>query len=112
MGAPLLLGGLPLGRVARTLSYAEGAPSSVFEGGSCVWALLVDHQIHRKQPLPILKVETPTAPWPILGVLHQTANYRIGVHVVQFLLHFSRTVDIEVIESLLPEGLTFFVRLR
>ena len=26
-------------RVARTLSYAEGAPSSVFEGGSCVWVL-------------------------------------------------------------------------
>ena len=25
--------------MARTLSYAEGAPSSVFEGGSCVWVL-------------------------------------------------------------------------
>jgi hypothetical protein len=40
-------------------------------------------------------------------VLHQAANYRIGVHVVQFLFHFSRTVDVEVIESLLPEGLPF-----
>lgn len=27
------------GRVARTLSYAEGAPSSGFEGGSWVWVL-------------------------------------------------------------------------
>ena len=25
--------------MARTLSYAEGAPSSVFEGGSWVWVL-------------------------------------------------------------------------
>ena len=28
-----------VGRVARALSYAEGAPSSVFEGGSWVWVL-------------------------------------------------------------------------
>jgi hypothetical protein len=28
-------------RVAGTLSYAEGAPSSVFEGGSCVWVLSI-----------------------------------------------------------------------
>jgi hypothetical protein len=37
---------------------------------------LVDHQIHRKQSFPVLKVETPTAPWPILRVLHQAANNR------------------------------------
>ena len=30
---------IEFGRVARTLSYAEGAPSSGFEGGSCVWVL-------------------------------------------------------------------------
>jgi len=29
------------------------------------------------------------------------------VYVVQFLFHFSRTVDVEVLESLLPEGLPF-----
>jgi hypothetical protein len=68
---------------------------------------LVDHQIHRKQSFPVLKVETPAAPGPILRVLHQAANDRIGVHVVQFLFHFSRTVDVEVIESLLPEVLPF-----
>jgi len=68
---------------------------------------LVDQQIHRKQSFPVLKVETPAAPWPILRVLHQAANYRIGVHVVPFLFHFSRTVDIEGLESLLPEGLPY-----
>ena len=103
------------GRVAWTPSYAEGAPSSVFEGGSWFGFSLVDHQINRKQSYlhglywisAVLKVETPAAPWPILRVLHQAANYRIGVHIVQFLFHFSRTVDVEVIESLLPEGLPF-----
>jgi hypothetical protein len=27
------------GQVARILSYAEGAPSPIFEGGSWVWVL-------------------------------------------------------------------------
>jgi hypothetical protein len=83
-----------IGRVARTLSYAEGAPSSGFEGGSCVWVL------SSRSPNPseaivsartfwislVLKVETPTAPWPILRVLHRAANDRIGVHVAHLRL--------------------------
>ena len=52
---------------------------------------LVDHQTDRKQSYPhglcwispVLKVETPAAPWPILRVRYQAANDRIGVHVVQ-----------------------------
>ena len=61
--------------------------------------------------MPVVAPIQATSSVVFMGELYwnkrRAANDRIGVHVVQFFFHFSRTVDVEVLESLLPEGLPF-----
>src|SRR6266404_5508891 len=57
---------------------------------------------------PSLPGMRPTAPRPVLRMLHQLTDHRIRVHVIQFLAFLSGTINIEVIKSRLPECRRFF----
>src|SRR5271167_3116634 len=57
-------------------------------------------------------VISPTTPRPILWMLHQSANHRIRVHVIQFLLLLSVAVHVEIVKSRLPEGSQRFSHLH
>jgi hypothetical protein len=66
--------GLSVMRRVRRPRFLRAGPGFGFS--------LVDQQIHGERCFAVLKVETPAAPGPIFGVLHQAANDGIGVHVV------------------------------
>ena len=69
--------------------------------GSSLPALL--HEIYRNQPLSLLRIIRPTAPRPIFRALHQSPDYRIRKHIVQFFLHFPGTVYMKIVKSCLPK---------
>jgi hypothetical protein len=54
-------------------------------------------------------VKRPTAPWPILRMLHQLSRYRVRVHVFELLANFLLAPHIEVIKSGLPETRKTFI---
>ena len=83
-------------------SYTEGAPPLGCKGGS--WAsprsfLLHVHHQHRAPA----GIKTPTAPCPILRMLHQSTHHRIRVHVIQLLFPLPLAIHIEIVKSRLPE---------
>jgi len=49
----------------------------------------------------------PTAPRPVLRMLHQLSLHRIGVHVFQLLFQLFLAPHIEIIKSPLPKGRFF-----
>src|ERR1700752_1259382 len=55
------------------------------------------------QPILAIRVRSVTAPLPVVGLLHQTSDHRIPVHVFQLLHLFALTPHIEVIKPALPE---------
>jgi hypothetical protein len=67
-------------------------------------AVLSD-SVHVNQSSLSFGIKPPTAPRPIFRVFHQSANHRVAVHVIQFFLHLSAAVHVEVIKSRLPECL-------
>src|ERR1700723_3695280 len=54
------------------------------------------------QPALSVTVGAEAAPSPLLGPFHQSALYRIAVHVAQFLDPLPLAPHIEVVEALLP----------
>ena len=49
------------------------------------------------------------APGPIAWISYEAALYWIGVHVVEFLAEFFGAVDIEIVETGLPEIWSFCI---
>ncbi len=59
--------------------------------------------IHFYQARLFEKVETITAPAPLLGCFHQSSFHRIAMHVPEFLHPLLRRPYVEIIEARLPE---------
>ena len=61
------------------------------------------NEINLHQGSPSCRIRRITTPHPILRIAHQFPCHRIPTHVFQFLTPLRCAMDIEVIESFLPE---------
>jgi hypothetical protein len=82
-----------------------GAPPPGWEGGSWVSPSPASFRDDIDTHKPRLRqcVELPTAPWPILRMIHQSRRQGIAVHVFELLSFLPVCVYIEVVKPCLPE---------
>ena len=92
----------------RTLVFFKGA---AFDFVFRATGRSVQH-VDAYHSLFALRVMAPTAPRPILGMLHKFPLHRIPMHIIQFFLQFFATPHIEVVEPPLPECLCVFLPLN
>ncbi len=103
-------------RVARARARPTklGAPPSGWEGGSWVSpsASSFRDDIDTDKPWLPHYVESPTAPWPILRVFHQSTRQGIAVHILELLSFLPVCVYIEIVKPRLPERSDVLHRFR
>ena len=68
--------------------------------------------IHLDQTWPLPLVERPTAPRPVLRMVHQSSRNRVSMFVFQLLLHFLRASYIEIVETFLSKSRQLVLRER
>ena len=61
------------------------------------------YDVHAQQFRFCLLIRPPTTVRLLLRVLHQSALYRIGMHIVQLFQSLSVAVNVEIVEPRLPE---------
>ncbi len=91
--------------VQLVLIFSWGVPHP---SGLRVRVLTLSASLHRINPNSHLSspcIVRPTAPGPVLWMLHQLSLYRIGVHILQLLLQLLFAPYIEIIKSALPKML-------
>src|ERR1700732_1154609 len=84
-------------------SHAEGAPGSVFRTWVLGWTFFSLLDAHAYQPNFALLVKRPTAPRPVVGMFRQSSNDWIRVHIVQLLPLLPLAINVEIVETCLPE---------
>jgi hypothetical protein len=103
-------------RVARTINPKTnlGAPHVGFTCGvfdSDRSRISASDRINRQQPRFSRRIIRPTAPRPVLRMLHQLPRHRVRMHILQLLADLLLTPHIEVIEPR-PEYRLKFLGIR